>query len=491
MSEQSLLVDTPITPCTPFENARSKQKTIECTWEGCTKLFDKPARLASHLRSHKNERPFICSYTSCNKSYLEAKHLVQHIKGSHTQERQHHCNWEGCNKCFLTATRLRRHLDSHEGRERFKCNGFPPCTRTFRKHHTLQSHIRTAHLGLAPYSCPQADPITHDVCGAVFDSAAALRKHSERNHGPPRFWCDECSDTIKPDGTSQQVAFSTKRELEKHVNVEHSNCIFCNSKCNGKRELQKHIETYHSSPNISNETKSLAERKALPCAHPGCDKTFTKKCNLLVHVRVAHEGIRFVCSQTPCYTLNSPDLSFWTGKGACGKEFVSKVNLEDHIRTQHLGLPSQVNSRKAKTRFIPAYEQNESVVDNSDDYINILTGLSYGQNTKRKYPCVFPNCDWRFTRQHDLNRHIEAKHPVSIEEIWSHGVHGDDNKKDVGKESKNAPQNHLALCPGGVIREGNSNLWEVPLESSEAAELRTRQMDMWYPEDPLIWPLPQ
>ncbi|KAF3347573.1 hypothetical protein VdG2_04295 [Verticillium dahliae VDG2] len=105
-------------------------KTIKCTYPDCEKTFNRPARLAAHLRSHTDDRPYKCTHDGCDKTYREEKHLRQHVKGSHSQERSYVCTTEDCGKSFLTATRLRRHQES------------------FRKHNTLQRHIRAEHQGV-------------------------------------------------------------------------------------------------------------------------------------------------------------------------------------------------------------------------------------------------------------------------------------------------------------------------------------------------------
>ncbi len=167
-SDEEQTADTPVTPFSPARKKfPSELKTIKCTWEGCTKTFNRPARLTAHLRSHTNERPYVCTYEGCDKAYLTDKHLQTHIKGSHTHERSYHCDWEACNKSFLTSTRLKRHKEAHKGHERFRCTAYPPCNRTFRKHQTLQRHIRSEHLELAPYPCTYIDRITGEACDAL------------------------------------------------------------------------------------------------------------------------------------------------------------------------------------------------------------------------------------------------------------------------------------------------------------------------------------
>ncbi|KAF3354138.1 hypothetical protein VdG1_00395 [Verticillium dahliae VDG1] len=130
-------------------------KTIKCTYPDCEKTFNRPARLAAHLRSHTDDRPYKCTHDGCGKTYREEKHLRQHVKGSHSQERSYVCTTEDCGKSFLTATRLRRHQEVHAGQNRFRCRDYPPCDQSFRKHNTLQRHIRAEHQGGPAYLCPE------------------------------------------------------------------------------------------------------------------------------------------------------------------------------------------------------------------------------------------------------------------------------------------------------------------------------------------------
>jgi general transcription factor IIIA len=421
---QSQNADTPLTPLSPPRRFPSDLKTIKCTYEGCSKSFNRPARLAAHLRSHTNERPFACSYAGCDKTYFEEKHLKQHIKGSHTHEKSYQCVWDGCSKSFLTATRLRRHREAHEGHDRFRCTAYPPCNQTFRKHQTLQRHIRADHLELAPFPCIYVDPDTQTACNAGFDSAGALRKHEDRIHGALRFWCDECStaDANHDQDIPPRIGFRTKNELTKHIRNEHSNCIFCDLKCGSQVELQRHIEAQHSSNGVAEPSTTLSERKTVLCTFSGCSKAFTKKYNLDVHIRSAHNGQRFTCSpvSTTSNTFKSPEIAVWTGINACGKDFVSKINLEDHIRTQHLGLPSVLNAKRPKSETSRKKDKKTSSNQRDDtDVINLLTGAGYTQDPTRNIPCLIPACQYLFTRHYDLDLHLKSAHNLSTFEVES------------------------------------------------------------------------
>lgn len=416
------------TPVTPFSPGRkrfpSEYKTIQCTFVGCTKTFNRPARMKAHLITHTNERPFKCPYDGCDKTYIEDKHLKQHIKGTHTQERKWVCDWEGCDKSFLTGTRLRRHKEAHQGHERHRCTGYPGCNKTFRKHQTLQRHIRSDHLELAPFPCTFVDPFTNEQCNAGFDGSVGLRKHEERVHGDPQFACGICTipNVFNLDGTPKPLAFTTETQLWHHTKKEHSDCMFCDKKCKSHRDLEKHIESQHS-------TKTIEERKNLQC--PECDKAFTKKTNLTNHIRIVHNGERFICG-TFDVSSNLALEAFDHTEDGCGRDFVSKANLEDHIRTGHLGLPSLINGnrKKAKPRepdfdmdfiddenddFAPKTKTKRKLRKRKTNMIDELVGGSYEADSDRNISCLDPTCENKFIGDYDLQVHMEAAQSLQAE----------------------------------------------------------------------------
>ncbi|KAI8678810.1 hypothetical protein NCS55_00603400 [Fusarium keratoplasticum] len=359
---------------TPRHKFPSDLKTLACTWPGCPKTFNRPARLRDHLNSHTNSRPFKCQYEGCDKDYIEDKHLKQHIKAVHTLERKHVCPKEGCGKSFVTGTRLKRHQAVHEGEERFRCKD---CGQSFRKKETLNKHVRKDHQGLPALQCPE------EGCPRAFDSKATLKRHREREHGEAKFWCGECGLKKMPNGTEERVGFTTEVLLQAHIRQEHQNCLFCDFKSGTRWELEKHVEMYHSG-------QTVEDRKTIACPYAECKKKFTKKSNLNAHIRTAHEGFRFVCGEVD---LSSAGLQGWTNDQGCGDKFSTKVRLEDHIRYKHLGLERPKLSKPG-----PSHQQV--------DLIDELSGAT--NQAERKIAC--PQCNEAFIRYHDLDVHVEACH---------------------------------------------------------------------------------
>jgi general transcription factor IIIA len=419
--DQSRSVTTPITPFSPSRKLFPSQlKTIKCTFGGCTKTFNRPARLAAHLRSHNNERSFVCKYEECDKGYFRKEHLDQHILGAHTKERVHKCNWEGCDKSFMTGSRLKRHLETHEGHERFRCTGFPPCNQTFRKHQTLERHIRTDHFDLVPFPCTFVDPVTGRACDAGFDQGGSLRRHEDRVHGPLRFWCDECSAEPNSDGSPKKVGFRTKVELNKHITWDHVTCSFCDFRSSSQNQLEIHVESSH----IQTGKAALDDEKPFPCTYPDCGKRFTRNSNLTAHTRSVHEGIRFTCCpEPPTFSYNDPQVAHWSGLNSCGRGFATKANLEDHIRTQHLGLPTVINANRPKIS-----KANKKRRDKAAEPVDRLTGAAYEHDPARNIPCLVEGCSWMFTRDFDLGLHLASKHKLS-----PHGIPIEDDRAEIDR----------------------------------------------------------
>lgn len=360
------------TATTPRAKFPSDLKTLACTWPGCPKTFNRPARLRDHLNSHTNSRPFKCPYPDCDKDYIEDKHLKQHIKGTHTLERKHVCQRDGCGKTFATGTRLKRHQAVHDGADRFRCQD---CGQSFRKRDTLNVHIRKEHLHVRAFQCSEPG------CDAGFDTKASLRRHRDKEHGELRFWCAECpTQETGVSGEDGRVGFTTEALLLAHMKQEHQNCLFCDFKSLSKWAMEEHVEVHHSG-------RTVEERKTVLCPHEGCNKSFTKKANLKTHIRSAHEGFRYVCGEVP---LAGPDFAAWTDDKGCGDKFSSKARLEDHIRFKHLGFVR------------PKVSQPEQP---SADPLDDISGAA---STKHIITC--PTCNEPFLRYHDLDLHMAHHH---------------------------------------------------------------------------------
>ena len=353
-------VSTPPTPRTPRP---SELKTLSCPYDGCEKSFNRQARLTEHLRSHTNTRPFTCPHKGCSKDFLRDSHLKHHIKSAHTDVRDHVCSWDGCGKSFATGTRLRRHEAAHQQKEKWKCRGYEGCNETFRKHDTLKRHIMTVHENKRPFPCPDVDIRTGEQCRSAFNTTEKLRAHQRAKHDQTRFACNEClghieqvesgGDVLRAFKENQiEVYFANYADLQLHIATVHPpTCPHCPTSLSTPRELKRHLELVHNITDLNSQQASAA----FPCTYTNCNRSFSKKGNLSVHIKTVHEKRRdFVCGETE---LNLLDLAGTQAAveglaeiEGCGRDFTSKGSLEEHVRTAHLGLGSKRVERNKKRK---------------------------------------------------------------------------------------------------------------------------------------------
>ncbi|KAI9849629.1 MAG: Strongly-conserved Zn-finger binding protein (TFIIIA) [Sclerophora amabilis] len=471
------VTSTPLTPVSPRRKFPSEQKTHHCTYDGCEKSFNRPARLAEHMRSHTNDRAFKCSYDSCGKTFLRDTHLSHHVKSAHIGVRDYSCQWPGCGKKFLTGTRLRRHQAVHEGKEKYRCTD---CNENFRKHSTLQRHITSVHLHQKPFPCTHINPTTSEKCAQEFDTAGKLRAHEGRIHGGLRFWCTECpsSDTGQPSSTdvtastpppksAHGIGFPTYALLQSHLRMAHPpTCAICNKVCSARRELRQHIELHHG-----DDQNHAAKPHA--CPHPSCGRSFAKKGNLTVHQRTVHLATRpFICS--PDADLSSfRDCGDWTAADACGRAFKTKATLEGHVRNVHLQLATGSSKRSlSQPNWTPKPSSSSGRMNPPPrSAIDLLTGAGYTSDPTRRKACFFEAggpggiapCPHRFARKYDVDIHMRSRHGLAQREVsalraeremssggkfWVGGIDDDECEQGPGQVDSEPEDRELGGCHG-------------------------------------------
>lgn len=93
------------------KNLKNGQKRMHvCHFEGCNKSYGKTSHLKAHLRWHRGERPFTCTWLYCGKAFTRSDELQRHIR-THTGEKRFECSI--CSKRFSRSDHLSKHLKTH------------------------------------------------------------------------------------------------------------------------------------------------------------------------------------------------------------------------------------------------------------------------------------------------------------------------------------------------------------------------------------------
>ncbi|TBU49645.1 hypothetical protein BD309DRAFT_909197 [Dichomitus squalens] len=412
------------------EEVKAKRDYV-CTFEGCTKAYTKPSRLAEHERSHTGNRPFVCRV--CNKSYLRETHLQAHARiHLPSSAKPFACEEKDCSKRFWTSQHLRAHIELHRGEKPFKCTD-EHCDAAFSKHHQLREHICTKHSppGTKPYCCERPG------CTKSFATNQKLTTHM-RTHDDKRYTCSHVA-CLPAEGTDPTY-YPTWSTLQHHTRTAHPpTCPY--PSCNGKtfsqqKGLRAHLKIHaqrDQEDNLGNaagsEDEDEGERprkrrrggdvgRDWVCDVDDCGKDFKSKKALTTHHNIAHLGRRdFICPHEHC-------------KRAFGYK---------HLLQRHL---AKLHAPQSSSDADATHEDETEHETDAGINIDFLTGKAYASHAQEslkqanKLQCPFPHlprllsesidqtlssskpvpaCQYVFSRAYDLRRHLQAEHDVDVE----------------------------------------------------------------------------
>ncbi len=116
-----------------------------------------------HVIIHSKDRPHICNFPNCNRSFKRPDALKNHLQ-THNEDFSFVCTVKGCNAQFHKKAALQYHLLKHNS-EKFLCD-FPGCQKSFLTYKHLKQHKNTTvyhqRLAACSQSSSQKDPMDLD-----------------------------------------------------------------------------------------------------------------------------------------------------------------------------------------------------------------------------------------------------------------------------------------------------------------------------------------
>ncbi|WP_162789898.1 C2H2-type zinc finger protein [Cardinium endosymbiont of Sogatella furcifera] len=236
----------------------SADRPFICTFQQCEKTFKTKANLTQHNKCHSEDKPFICTFQQCEKTFKTKVNLTQHNK-CHSEDKPFICTFQECGKTFKRKYEVDRHLKQHSEDEPFICT-FQQCEKKFKTKDNLTQHNK-CHTKDRPFIC------TFQQCKKTFKTQKDLTQHNKRHNEDKPFICtfQQCKKTFK---TKEDLTQHNKR----HTEYKPFTCTFqqCGKKFKTKDEVNQH-------------NKCHIKYKPFICTFQQCKKTFKTQKGLNQH----------------------------------------------------------------------------------------------------------------------------------------------------------------------------------------------------------------
>ncbi|KAF2090940.1 hypothetical protein K490DRAFT_10419, partial [Saccharata proteae CBS 121410] len=261
----------------------------------------------------------------------------------------YHCPFDGCEKAFNRPCRLEEHIRSHNNERPFACE-HEGCTKTFLRQTHLNRHIKDQHDNERNHECDWPG------CGKMFGTATRLRRHREVHEN--KFYCTDyppCNETFRKHST-----------------------------------LQRHILNAH-----------LGE-KAFRCNHVDeetgekCTQAYDTAASLRAHQGRVHGGSRYFCTECMPDANSQPSSEQKVETPTPPASFATYALLQAHIKVVHPPTCAHCSLTCSTHRQLQAH------ID--------LAHSGVPLSARRKYTCPYPSCGQGFTKQGNLNVHIQSSH---------------------------------------------------------------------------------
>lgn len=281
------------------------------------------------------------------------------------------CTQDGCAKRYAKPCLLKEHMRTHFALKPHVCT---LCDKSFTRERNLSAHM-VSHKEDRSFICAS--------CGKTFKTRQHLVQHEETH--TPLYFCpyEEC-----------KKGFRRKAEIRGHLRKDHLDskpyeCSIdgCNDRFKTKRQLTKHENTVHS------------EFPKYHCGEATCDAQFHTFDELFVHLK-SHRR------------LHSNSLPV---KRTASSVFSSDDSVEPIIEYMPESPVSPSSPETSSSHPVsPSGKKNLR-----PSLIDLISGDRKSYVESRKIPCSAPNCQFRFQRQYDLERHMASVHrtiPESYEQ---------------------------------------------------------------------------
>ncbi|XP_041664810.1 gastrula zinc finger protein XlCGF26.1-like [Cheilinus undulatus] len=230
------------------ERTKTDKKLYICS--ECGRRFTLKERLNSHMRIHREPRPFDC--TECGEAFTQKDNLIEHIK-IHTGKTQFSCL--ECGQIFNLVCALKDHLAIHRKEKVFSC---PECGKIFKQKVCMTRHMKI-HTRVKLCSCSKCVETCNQPVYLIQQIRIGMNKNS--------FRCSVC-------GKRFQLKYNLTGPTVRHTGEKPFSCCYC-------------VERLKINPHWVFETAHSICAQSFNCSV--CGQTFASLYKLRIHKCVCNQ----------------------------------------------------------------------------------------------------------------------------------------------------------------------------------------------------------
>lgn len=238
----------------------------------CDKCFKRKSHLTRHRLLHTGLKPFSCDI--CQERFTRSENRQRHIMQMHHEGSQYRCNV--CQKVFSKVHSMKRHMKSHDDDRPFVCD---ICGNRYFRSDKLAAHKLTHILRTDDDDDDDGRKFACDVCDKRFTRKDHMQRHKAAHTGIKLHECAYCSKRFsrKDNQVKHQTTCTASKlnQVESNSTSEsNTECLKTEISMNAGNASTSILCTQNTIQSINNQIQSNNVTNKMPSSRDGAVEIF-------------------------------------------------------------------------------------------------------------------------------------------------------------------------------------------------------------------------